>query len=65
MRGSIKDGPEPAVENITSGLKIYPLNDAGNPPPTEYVNVSGTSFNTAFPNDLPTNFSLCREPVAK
>ncbi len=53
MRGSIEDGLEPAVENITSGLKICPLKDAGNPPPTEYVNLSGKSFNTAFPNDLP------------
>ncbi|MGD9744165.1 MAG: hypothetical protein AB7V53_16095 [Dongiaceae bacterium] len=53
MRGSIKDGREPAVENVTSGLEIYPPKDAGNPPPTEYVNLSGKSFNTAFPNDLP------------
>jgi hypothetical protein len=52
LRGSIEDGLEPAVENITSGLKIYPLKDASNPPPTEYVNVSGKSFNTVFPNDL-------------
>jgi hypothetical protein len=52
LRGFIKDGLEPAVKNITSGLKIYPLKDAGNPPPTEYVNVSGKSFNTVFPNDL-------------
>jgi hypothetical protein len=35
MRDAIKDGLEPAVETITSGLEIYPLKDAGNPPPTE------------------------------
>nr|KZB02429.1 hypothetical protein A4A59_10395 [Rhizobium leguminosarum] len=52
LRGFVKDGLEPAVKNITSGLKIYPLRDAANPPPTEYVNVSGKSFNTVFPNDL-------------
>jgi len=52
LRGSIKDGLEPAVENITSGLKIYPLKDAANPPPTEYVDMSGKSFNTVFPNDV-------------
>lgn len=52
LRGSIKDGLEPAVKNITSGLKIYPLEDAGNPLPTEYINMSGRSFNTVFPNDL-------------
>lgn len=52
LRGSIKDGLEPAVENITSGLKIYPLKDADNPKPTEFVNMSGKAFNTVFPNDL-------------
>ncbi|MBY3418183.1 DUF1254 domain-containing protein [Rhizobium laguerreae] len=52
LRGFVKDGLEPAVKNITSGLKIYPLRDAANPPSTEYVNVSGKSFNTVFPNDL-------------
>ncbi len=52
LRGSIKDGLKPAVENITGGLKIYPLKDAANPAPTEYVNMSGKSFNTVFPNDL-------------
>ncbi|MEE4272257.1 MAG: DUF1254 domain-containing protein [Thermoanaerobaculales bacterium] len=52
LRGSIKDGLGPAVENITSGLKVYPLKDAANPAPTEYVNVSGKAFNTIFPSDF-------------
>ena len=52
LRGSIKDGLEPAVANITGGLKIYPLKDADSPALTEYVNMSGRSFNTVFPNDL-------------
>lgn len=52
LRGSIKDGLEPAVENITSGLKIYPLKDAGNPATTEFVNMSGKAFNTVFPSDF-------------
>ena len=52
LRGSIKDGLKPAVENITGGLKIYPLKDAANPAPTEFVNMSGKSFNTVFPNDM-------------
>lgn len=52
LRGSIKDGLEPAVENITGGLKIYPLKNAADPAPTEFVNVSGKAFNTVFPNDL-------------
>ncbi len=52
LRGSIKDGLEPAVKNITDGLKIYPLKDAANPATTEFVDMSGKAFNTVFPNDL-------------
>lgn len=52
LRGSIKHGLEPAVKNITSGLKVYPLKDAAHPAPTEYVNVSGKAFNTVFPSDF-------------
>lgn len=52
LRGSIKDGLEPAVKNITSGLKVYPLRNATNPAPTEFVNVSGKAFNTVFPSDF-------------
>ena len=67
LRGSIKDGLKPAVQNITSGLKIYPLKDADNPPPTEYVDMSGKAFNTVFPNDLSyfeiLNDIIQREPI--
>ncbi|MGB5831661.1 MAG: DUF1254 domain-containing protein, partial [Thiohalocapsa sp.] len=52
LRGSIKDGLEPAVKNITDGLNIYPLKDADNPAPTEFVDMSGKAFNTVFPNDM-------------
>jgi hypothetical protein len=52
LRGSIKDGIAPAVKNITSGLKVYPLKDAGKPAPTQFVNMSGKAFSTLFPNDL-------------
>ncbi len=52
LRGSIKDGLEPAVKNIADGLKIYPLKDAANPAATEFVDMSGKAFNTVFPNDL-------------
>ncbi|MCB0122221.1 MAG: DUF1254 domain-containing protein, partial [Caldilineaceae bacterium] len=52
LRGSIKDGLEPAVENLAKGLKVYPLKDKANPTPTELVNMSGKAFNTVFPNDL-------------
>jgi hypothetical protein len=40
LRGSIKDGLEPAVENITGHLRVYPLKDAADPAATEFVNVS-------------------------
>lgn len=31
--------------------RIYPLADAGNPPPTEFVNIAGTRVNTVHAND--------------
>jgi len=52
LRGSIEDGLKPAVENIKGGLKIYPLKNAANPVPTEFINLSGKAFNTIFPSDL-------------
>lgn len=67
LRGSIKDGVQPAVENIKSKLKIYRLKDAANPAPTEYVNMSFKSFNTVFPNDMGyykiLNDIIQREPI--
>jgi hypothetical protein len=52
LRGSIKDGLKPAVENITSKLRVYPLKDAANPATTEFVNMSNKAFNTVFPSDF-------------
>jgi hypothetical protein len=52
LRGSIKGGLKPAVENITSKLRVYPLKDAAKPAPTEFVNMSGKAFNTVFPSDF-------------
>lgn len=46
LRGSIAKGLAPAVENIKSGLKIYPLSTAANPPATTFVNFSNQSYNT-------------------
>jgi len=67
LRGSIKDGVKPAVANIKSGLKIYPLKDAAKPAATEFINVSGKAFNTVFPNDLGyfeiLNDMIQREPI--
>ena len=67
LRGSIAKGLEPAVKNITSGLKIYPLKDAAQPAATEFVDMSGKAFNTVFPNDLQyfeiLNNIIQREPI--
>ena len=67
LRGSIAKGLEPAVKNITSGLKIYPLKDAAKPAPTEFVDMSGRAFNTVFPNSLEyfeiLNDMIQREPI--
>ncbi len=52
LRGSIAKGLEPAVENITSKLRVYPLKDAANPAATEFVNMSNKAFNTVFPSDF-------------
>ena len=52
LRGSIKNGLKPAVENITSKLKVYPLKNAAKPTPTEFVDMSGKAFNTVFPSDF-------------
>ena len=52
MRGSIAKGLKPAVENITSNLRVYPLKDAANPATTEFVNMSNKAFNTVFSSDF-------------
>jgi hypothetical protein len=52
LRGSIKDGLKPAVENITSGLRVYPLKNAAKPAPTQFIDMSGKAFSTLFPNNL-------------
>jgi hypothetical protein len=52
LRGSIKNGLKPAVENITSKLRVYPLKNAAKPAPTEFVDMSGKAFNTVFASDF-------------
>ena len=52
LRGSIKGGLTPAVNNITSNLKVYPLKDAAKPAATSFVNMSNKAFNTVFPSDF-------------
>lgn len=52
LRGSIKNGLETAVNNITSNLKVYPLKNAASPAATEFVNMSNRAFNTVFPSNF-------------
>ena len=52
LRGSIKDGLKAAADNFKSGLRVYPLKDAANPAPTQFINMSGKSFSTIFPSTL-------------
>ncbi len=52
MRGSIADGLAPALKNIKENLKVYPLKLASNPPATEFVNITGKSYNTVAPSDF-------------
>ncbi len=52
LRGSIAHGVAPAVENIKSKLKIYPLAKADNPPATEFINISGKSYSTIVHQDI-------------
>ncbi len=54
LRGSIAKGLEPAVENITSKLRVYPLKEAANPVATEFVNMSNKAYankNPSFESD--------------
>ena len=52
-RGFLEHGdPKPGVESIKRHLRIYPLSQAASPPVTNFVNVSGKSFNTIHAMDL-------------
>lgn len=62
LRGSIAKGLKPAVENITSKLRVYPLKDAANPAATEFVNMSNKPFNTVFPSDF-SYFEMLNEVI--
>jgi hypothetical protein len=48
----VKGSTRPATEAFEKQLRIYPLSQARNAPPSNVVRVSGHSFNTIFPADL-------------
>ena len=52
-RGFLVDGdPGPAVANLKENTRIYPLARRNARPATQFVNLSGRSFNTIHANDL-------------
>ena len=52
-RGFLVNGdPKPGVESIKQRLRIYPLAQAAKPPATNFINVSGRSFNTIHSMDF-------------
>jgi hypothetical protein len=68
VRGSIAKGLKPEVEKMKSGLKVYPLAKAANPPKTEFIDFSNISYNTISPNDFSfyedLNQLIQKEPIA-
>lgn len=58
LRGFLVDGsPDAAIAMFTDGVKIYPLDQAKNPPKMEFTNRSGADFNTIHAN----NFDFYKE----
>ena len=51
MRGSIANGMEAAVKNVTENLKVYPLTQKDNPSKMEFISGSGKHINTIHDND--------------
>jgi hypothetical protein len=53
MRGYVESGVEEAVDRIKKNLKVYPLAKKGDPPKTEFTNMSGLAdYKTIPPNDF-------------
>lgn len=52
LRGFLVDGsPSTASAMFRSGLRVYPLAQADDPPAMEFIAGSGRTFNTIHPND--------------
>ena len=58
LRGSIAKGLEPAVANITSGLKVYPLKEAASPAPTATPAARSVSRSLSSRAFRPTSSSI-------
>jgi hypothetical protein len=67
-RGFLVDGkPDAATEMYKTGLKIYPLAEAENPPAMEFISGSGVAFSTIHANNHEfyeeLNDVIQREPI--
>ena len=52
LRGFLKDGkPDYSSQLFRSGVRAYPLSEAADPPAMEFINGSGTEFNTVHSSD--------------
>jgi len=58
----VKGSTAPGVKSVKQHLKIYPLADAANPPPTKFVNASGIPSNFVPPGDY-TFWNLLNEVI--
>lgn len=47
-----EEGIDASVANVKDNFRMYPLEQAGNPPQQTFVNVSGMKFNTIHANDF-------------
>jgi hypothetical protein len=68
LRGLLVDGkPDAAAASFRTGLKVYPLAAADDPPAMEFVQGSGISYNTIHANDVgffeEVAAVVAREPV--
>jgi len=68
LRGFLVDGkPDAATEMFKSGLKVYPLSKATEPPAMEFINGSAEQFNTIHANNYDffeeLHTVIDREPV--
>ncbi len=52
VRGSTAKGVDQEVKLIEAKIRVYPLASAKNPPETEFVDVTGVSYNTISPSDF-------------
>jgi hypothetical protein len=52
VRGSTSKGVEPEVKIMEAKIRVYPLASAKDPAETEFIDVTGVSYNTISPNDF-------------